>query len=202
MATSCKNCGCANQSCGCKDSYLTTPPPCPTPDDCPEAQPCSEVFDAQCIVYTGDDIVCDETTVVAQNTNVADALNQVVEYVCNQPVECCPTFVADIEPAGGLVEFGLTVNVTNGTAPFTYEWSYAQPSLGASSDFRGITFTGSTTSQVVSLTLSSKYYTGFNLAVEPSSKNIYSTHVKVRVTDANGQIADAYYIVTRVETAQ
>lgn len=76
----CKNCNLVK--CGCADSYLTTPPPCPTPEDCPDVQPCSEVFDSQCVVYTGDDIVCDPDTVVAQNTTVHDALNDIVDYFC------------------------------------------------------------------------------------------------------------------------
>jgi hypothetical protein len=79
----CTNCGCDKIGCGCKDSFLTSPPPCPTPVDCPEAQPCAEVFDAQCIVYTGADIICTPDVVVATDTNVADALNNIVDYLCN-----------------------------------------------------------------------------------------------------------------------
>jgi hypothetical protein len=71
-----------NINCGCKDSFLTTPAPCPTPEGCPDPQPCSEVFDAQCIVYTGDPIICGETTIVATNDTVADALNAIVDYFC------------------------------------------------------------------------------------------------------------------------
>lgn len=68
--------------CGC-ESYLTTPPPCPTPEDCPTVQPCSEVFDAECIVYTGPDLQCDETTVVAQGMTAAEAMEAIVDYFCN-----------------------------------------------------------------------------------------------------------------------
>jgi hypothetical protein len=75
--TKCKNCG-------CEDSFLTTPAPCPTPAGCPDPEPCSEVFDAQCIIYTGDDIRCGDDTVVATNSNVADALNSTVAYVCQE----------------------------------------------------------------------------------------------------------------------
>lgn len=75
-------CNHTNIDCGCKDSFLTTPPPCPTPGDCPDPQPCSEVFDAQCIVYTGADILCGQTTVVTQNQSVSEALTSVVEYFC------------------------------------------------------------------------------------------------------------------------
>lgn len=188
MATSCKNCGCANQSCGCKDSYLTTPPPCPTPDDCPEAQPCSEVFDAQCIVYTGDDIVCDETTVVAQNTNVADALNQIVDYVCTQPVACCPTFAVDIVEERDQ-NYLLTAQLTNGTAPFTYEWTIQQSAL-AGMDFAGVT----NLDNVIMVTVPTLYVPAVAI-----SGNLFQSLVKVKVTDAVGQIATAYYMAGIIE---
>jgi hypothetical protein len=259
-----------NINCGCKDSFLTTPAPCPTPGGCPDPQPCSEVFDAQCIIYTGDDITCVDTTVVAQDTNVADALNDIVDFVCQQttisteiecnnvtiaspdtpiiealenavdlfctaltipadidcnqdtvveagtlvgeaiadvvdyfcnsrPVGCCPTFAADIQPSLSL-EWGLQVNLTNGTAPFTYQWSYAQNGdVGAFDDMRGILFNGSTTAQNVALTSGTKYYSAGDGTFEGSAG---STHIKVRVTDADGQIADAYYVATRFSPAQ
>lgn len=80
--SSCKNCGCSKIDCGCKDSFLTSPAPCPTPDDCPEAQPCSEVFDADCVIYTGDTILCGQDVVVEPNTTMADALHAIVDYFC------------------------------------------------------------------------------------------------------------------------
>lgn len=73
---------CSN--CGCDDSFLTSPAPCPTPAACPTPEPCSQVFDAECIVYTGADIDCGNVTVVATDTNVADALNDVVTYFCEE----------------------------------------------------------------------------------------------------------------------
>lgn len=70
------------KKCGCQDSFLTSPAPCPTPTGCPDPEPCSEVFDAQCVIYTGAPIICGETTIIATNTNMADALNALVEYLC------------------------------------------------------------------------------------------------------------------------
>jgi len=78
----CQNCGCSKISCGCKDTYLTTPPPCPTPADCPDPQPCAEVFDAQCIVYTGPDLECGTDVVVSQNSSVSAALEDIITYFC------------------------------------------------------------------------------------------------------------------------
>ena len=71
------------QNCGCEDGLVTLPP-CPTPGGCPDPEPCSEVFDAQCIVYTGADIDCSDNTVVSTDTNVATALNNVVTYFCQE----------------------------------------------------------------------------------------------------------------------
>lgn len=76
-----KTCGHLGK-CGC-ETYLTTPPPCPTPENCPERQPCSEIFDAQCIVYTGPDLECGQDVIIAQNTSVALALEDLVSAVCD-----------------------------------------------------------------------------------------------------------------------
>jgi hypothetical protein len=83
--STCNNKNCNNSTkCGCTDSYLTSPLPCPTPVDCPEAQPCSETFDSQCIIYTGDKIICDATIVVNPDVTVELALNNIVNYFCNE----------------------------------------------------------------------------------------------------------------------
>ena len=118
MATTCSSCGCNNLTCGCKNSYLTTPPPCPTPADCPDQQPCSEVFDAQCINYSAANILCGEDLVVEQNTSVQDALQNIVDYFCNkqdpnlfilEDLICRedPQTAVTIAPAGTLVNEAL-----------------------------------------------------------------------------------------------
>jgi hypothetical protein len=101
MATNnkCKNCG-------CDDSFMPSPAPCPTPIGCPTPQPCSEVFDAQCVVYTGAEIKCDNrNTIVATNDNVAEALQNIVDYFCTEV-----TIASDI-PCGEdlVVEEGTSV---------------------------------------------------------------------------------------------
>jgi hypothetical protein len=75
-----KKCGHLTK-CGC-ESYLTTPPPCPTPEGCPDPQPCSEVFDAQCIIYTGPDIICGDDVVVPSNTPISEAFQLLINYAC------------------------------------------------------------------------------------------------------------------------
>jgi hypothetical protein len=81
MATSnCNNCGC--KKCGCQDDFLTTPPACPTPVGCPDPEPCSEIIDAQCVVYTGPPIICNAVTVVATGDTMAEALASIVAALC------------------------------------------------------------------------------------------------------------------------
>lgn len=75
---------CNLSKCGCADSYLTTPPPCPTPSDCAEAQPCSEVFSAECVLYTGLPITCGDVDVVITNTPISDAITSIVSFFCDQ----------------------------------------------------------------------------------------------------------------------
>jgi hypothetical protein len=206
----CTNCGCKNKPCGCEDGPLTTPAPC-NPIGCPDPYPCSEVIDAQCVLYSGDPIICNEDTVVATNDTVADALNQVVDYFCDNSgggtvivdggdnvtvtedtignvttytinATCCPTFVVDIS----FSEAGggtLSTTLINGTGPFTYEWTIEQ------NEFVGIAFTGPTnTSSVLIVTVLNNYVT-----VPALSGQSYSALVKVKVTDSVGQIATAYY---------
>jgi len=71
------------KTCGCQDSFMPSPAPCPTPAGCPTPQPCSEIFDAQCVRYTGAALTCGLDVVVPSNDTVAEALESIVDYVCN-----------------------------------------------------------------------------------------------------------------------
>ena len=71
--TNCHDCGCGP----------SIPEPCITPPPvCPDPQPCTEVFDAQCVMYTGAPIMCNDDEVVPTNTNMAEALQLIVAYFC------------------------------------------------------------------------------------------------------------------------
>jgi hypothetical protein len=63
-----------NKNCGCKDSYTVTAP-------CPPA--CPEVFNSQCIVYTGTDIICNTTTVISRYDYLDTVITKLVNYICN-----------------------------------------------------------------------------------------------------------------------
>ena len=70
------------KKCGCEDNFMPIPAPCPTPIVCPSPEPCSEVMDAQCIIYTGPNIMCGQTVLIPTNTNLADALQAIVTQLC------------------------------------------------------------------------------------------------------------------------
>lgn len=121
--STCNNKNCNNSTkCGCTDSYLTSPLPCPTPVDCPAAQPCSETFDSQCIVYTGDNIDCGLTTVINSNTNIEQSLNNIVDYFCTEIANIPVVIVAagdGIEVAPTVVGVTTTYTVSS-TAPIKF----------------------------------------------------------------------------------
>ena len=94
------------KKCGCEDSFMPSPAPCPTPQGCPNPEPCSEVMDAQCIIYTGENIICDTDVVVTTNNTVAQALNNIVDYVCaNQPTPDYNYEIGQYVPTQGGVIF-------------------------------------------------------------------------------------------------
>lgn len=63
-----------NQNCGCNNTYTVTAP-------CPPS--CPEVFNAQCIVYTGTDILCGQDTVIKRYDYLDTVITKLVNYICN-----------------------------------------------------------------------------------------------------------------------
>ena len=91
--STCSNCSnnyssCNNKctKCGCKDSFLTSPPPCPTPAGCPDPIPCQEVLSSDCIIYTGPDISCNGDIIVYQDATWTELLENIIEYFCLPPI--------------------------------------------------------------------------------------------------------------------
>jgi hypothetical protein len=77
------------KNCGCTDTYVVTQP-------CPPS--CAEVFNAQCIVYTGTDILCGQDTVIKRYDYLDTVITKLVSYFCtrlaNVPIT---TVVSDSE---------------------------------------------------------------------------------------------------------
>jgi len=171
--------------CGCQEAFPSLPP-CPTPAACPNPQPCSEVFDAQCIVFTLPDVLCGEDIVVAQDSSVAEALDGIVTYFCSNFPIASKGFVSIYEGEGF-----LGVNLTDVPGPVTYEWSFADKgdafSIVGDNDTPTITFLKNNNENV---------YQPFLRDVR-GTPNTYIVSwlalVKVIVTDANGYTYSAYY---------
>jgi hypothetical protein len=126
MATSkatSKNNNCT--SCGCTDTYVATQP-------CPPS--CPEVFNSQCIVYTGTDILCGRDTVISRYDYLDTVITKLVNYFCaglaNVPVTIVEsdsiyidvtsstvgnttTYVLDLDFAQLAADLNLTLPVYN-----------------------------------------------------------------------------------------
>ena len=79
----CKICK-SETPCGCKDTALTMPPNFITdPTICPDPNPCSEIFDAQCICYSGDELECDGWLwTIEPGTNVQTVIQTLFNALC------------------------------------------------------------------------------------------------------------------------
>lgn len=60
-------CSCA---CGCEEAV------CPTP------QPCTEITDSKCIIYTDEPLQCGQETIIQTNTSLSLVIKAIVDYVC------------------------------------------------------------------------------------------------------------------------
>ena len=66
--------------CGCGPAI---PEPCITPPPlCLDPQPCTEIINAECVIYTGPAITCNFSPVIPANSSIAEALESIVEYLC------------------------------------------------------------------------------------------------------------------------
>ena len=101
----CSNCNTPN--CGCSGTYVVS-------QTCPPA--CSEVFNTACVVYTGVDIICNDTTVspavpttiVRRNDYLDTALTAIVNYVCSRfNTQIHPSTVVDSGDAYILVSSAI-----------------------------------------------------------------------------------------------
>jgi hypothetical protein len=117
-----KNCN--NKNCGCQQGLTTPGVPLP---DCPQAQPCSYVTDAQCVVYSDDDVLCDSVVVLETGTTLNNALQDIYDKLCSLLICDLSTviFVSDDNP----LSYELSVSVSGGSGTYSYSWSFSD-SLG------------------------------------------------------------------------
>lgn len=106
----CNNCKeTQDPNCGCTSEALHINQIC-NPIECPSDE-CSESFSAACIRYTGSDLTCNNVVVVPTDTNVAQAISNIISFICtNDTIEndlsCGATVVI---PGGTLIEDALNL---------------------------------------------------------------------------------------------
>jgi hypothetical protein len=111
----CNNCNeTQDPNCGCTTEALHINQIC-NPIVCPSDE-CAESFSAACIRYTGADLVCDNITIVETDTNVAQALSNIISFICasdtvtvNADILCDQDIVV---PEGTLLNSALELVVT------------------------------------------------------------------------------------------
>jgi hypothetical protein len=94
---------------------LTTPPAYPTPVGCLTPETCSEVLDAECIVYTGPNLQCGLDDVILTNTSMNLALEDIITYFC-QEITALPTY--DVVAGEGIT---ITETILGTLTTFTIE---------------------------------------------------------------------------------
>tara|TARA_R110000868_G_scaffold5681_6_gene33623 strand:- start:19048 stop:19782 length:735 start_codon:yes stop_codon:yes gene_type:complete len=77
---SCTNCNKTPDNCGCEQKALHISQIC-NPINCP-VEECSESLSAGCIIYTGDDLICDTTVLATSGDTVAQIMANIAAYFC------------------------------------------------------------------------------------------------------------------------
>lgn len=169
--------------CGC-EKYLTTPPSCPPSEPCEDYQPCSYYTDAQCVIYTGEDLICKEEVIIEKGELLSKSLEKLVDKLCESPDSFDQDFYVNIFPQEGL-EIGGCLNtlessVTGISGTFEYLWEVV------SNKRYKVDITSDPTLTSVDLER--------NLISVQNSVCEFSTLIRLRVTHVeSGKVRDAYY---------
>lgn len=86
----CNDCGNTPEGCGCEQKALHISQIC-NPVIC-ETEECSETFNASCIIYTGDDIICNEVILGTSGENIAQMVANITAYFCSTEGVTNPIF--------------------------------------------------------------------------------------------------------------
>jgi hypothetical protein len=175
MESNCNKCNVCNfETCNC-ETVRPFEVICLTPNKCSDA----EMFNATCFEYTTADIKCGNKSIIFANNPLSQILSNIVEFLCSK--RCDVKAVINVSSTNDLL---LESTVTGGTAPYTYLWSASQ-----NSQYLGHHDTGILTDPTLLLELKPDYFQGI------SGNAIYKTLIKLKVTDAKGCTADAYYTI-------
>jgi hypothetical protein len=186
----CKNCGGSNN----KVVYNYTPKIytiCPTPANCADDNKCSEILDAACVQYTGNDIIkCSTEDVVIQYDSAEEAFIKIIDLLCEKLPQPISSLFADIVEETDENGFPkLSAIAVNGVAPYTYEWKLKNDKLAPHY------IEGSNTQ--VSLRLNCLGENGFAVEnvedTEDPLFNIKVSNVYLKITDATNATAFTHY---------
>lgn len=176
---------CKKRDCGCEE-YLTTPPPCPPSEPCEDYQPCPSYTDARCVIYVGDDIICNEEVVVENGTPLNDIIQELSQRICNNSDSQSDFEISlEREGFGTSCEITMNLNVT-GITNYTTTWEIAHAALY--------------TLRIVSSTNDSAVFTRSQLAQQNGQTQITSL-IKAIVTDNNTGITKEIYYLVSVDCA-
>jgi hypothetical protein len=118
----CNSCNKPKEKCGCKPTSISIDNLC-NPIDC-STETCSEIYPAQCVIYQGEDILCNEQLIATASDSVMTIIQRLTELACVEPVVPCNLTVSIL--ANVLEEeIELISNVAGGSGNYTYVWSIA-----------------------------------------------------------------------------
>jgi hypothetical protein len=116
MSTSNK---CKNKNCGCQKGLTTQ---CSNLPICPNPQPCDYVTKADCVIYTGDTLMCDSQVALETGANLSVALQDIYTKLCN--LNICNLSAVIFVSNNNLENYELSVAVAGGSGTYTYSWSF------------------------------------------------------------------------------
>jgi hypothetical protein len=108
---SCTNCNKTPDNCGCEQKALHISQIC-NPINCP-VEECSESLSAGCIIYTGEDIICNNVILATSGDTIAQIAANISAYFCEQTtvdvaIRCG---LNEVVPAGTTVKDAITLTV-------------------------------------------------------------------------------------------
>ena len=180
----------------CKNIASIPPTPCEYGGNCPPAPDCEQIFDLDCVNYTGDPIVCNGEVIVESGESLTTVLTTLVDTICNKTnCELDVQFNFNVETSE------LNFTITGGTQSYTIKPSIVQ------GPFTGITLEDCETyategpnncyvplyNSASGFTLSiscvpNKFYVG-------NGSNKYGGTVRIELVDPFGCSHDFYYTV-------
>lgn len=110
---------CKNKNCGCQKGLTTQ---CSKLPICPDPQPCDYVTKADCVIYTGETLMCDSQVALETGANLSTTLQDIYAKLCNLSI--CNLSTVIFVSNNDLENYELSVSVVGGSGTYTYSWSF------------------------------------------------------------------------------